>query len=148
MRGLAVLVAASVLVLLTHPGLAAGDPGGRPLATTMSGTQEVPPSDPDASGEASFAINQGQGTVCFDLDWADVDGNVVAAHIHAAPAGVNGPVVVPLFSSFLGGTDSASGCVGDLDKALVKAIRKQPADYYVNVHSTTFPGGAVRGQLG
>jgi hypothetical protein len=41
-----------------------------------------------------------------------------------------------------------SGCTEDVDPDLIKAIRKNPEAYYVNVHSLPdFPGGAVRGQL-
>ena len=88
------------------------------------------------------------GTVCFNLSWENVDGTVFAAHIHLAPAGVNGPIVVPLFEGSFGGTDSVSGCVEDVARDLIKAIRQDPSAYYVNVHSTpNFPGGAIRGQL-
>jgi len=56
---------------------------------------------------------------------------------------------VPLFADTLGGTGGASGCVEDVDPALIKAIRQDPSAYYVNVHSRpNFPGGAIRGQLG
>jgi hypothetical protein len=69
-------------------------------------------------------------------------------HIHLAPAGTNGPIVVPLFAGSFAGTDSASGCVENVDRDLIKAIRQDPSAYYVNVHSTPdFPGGAIRGQL-
>jgi CHRD domain len=121
---------------------------GRPLSTDLSGAEEAPgPGDADATGAADLTLNQGQGEVCFDLSWAQIDGTVVAAHIHEAPAGVPGPIVVPLFEGALAGTDSASDCV-DVEKSLVKDIRKHPADYYVNVHSTPgFEAGAIRGQL-
>ena len=66
-----------------------------------------------------------------------------------APRAVAGPIVVPLFTNVaLAGTDSASGCVSGVSEELLKAIRHDPASYYVNVHSTVFPAGAVRGQLG
>jgi len=129
-------------------GGAAAEPGGKPLSTAMTGDEEAPgPGDGDATGMASFTLNQGQGVVCFDLSWTGVDGTVVAAHIHEAPVGEPGGVVVPLFSGTFGGTASAAGCV-PAERELVKAIRKDPSAYYVNVHSTTFPDGAVRGQLG
>jgi hypothetical protein len=122
---------------------------GRPFATTLTGAAEVPgPGDPDASGTAFITLNQGQGEVCFDLSWAGIDGTVFAAHIHVGPAGVAGPIVVPLFTDVaLSGTDSASGCVSASEE-LIKDIRHDPASYYVNIHSDVFPAGAIRGQLG
>jgi hypothetical protein len=123
--------------------------GGRPFTTTLTGAAEVPPADLDASGSAAILLNQGVGTVCFDLSWENVDGTVFAAHIHVAPAGTNGDIVVPLFAGSFGGTDSVSGCVEGVDRDLIKAIRQDPSAYYVNVHSMpNFPGGAIRGQLG
>jgi hypothetical protein len=145
-----VLIAGLVAALLLMVGAAAADDGGRPFSTAMTGANEAPgPGDPDATGQAVITLNQGQNEVCFQLSWADIDGEVFAAHIHVAPAGSPGPIVVPLFSGSFAGTDSASGCVSNVDPALIKAIRQDPSAYYVNVHSRpNFPGGAIRGQLG
>ena len=131
-------------------GVAAADDGGRPLSTTLTGAEEAPgPGDANATGQADLTLNQGQNEVCFDISWADIDGTVFAGHIHVAPSGVAGPVVVTLFTGSFAGTDSVSGCVQDVDAELIKAIRHDPSAYYVNVHSRpNFPGGAVRGQLG
>jgi hypothetical protein len=124
--------------------------GGRPLATDLSGAEEAPgPGDANATGSAELTLNQGQGRVCFDLSWADIDGTVFAAHIHEGDAGSPGPIVVGLFmGTAFSGTGAESGCVEDIDPDLIKAIRKDPSAYYVNVHSSLFTGGAVRGQLG
>jgi CHRD domain len=101
-----------------------------------------------ATGQADLRLNQGQGRVCFDVSWANVDGMVVAGHIHIAPVGAAGPIVVGLFTGSFAGTDDASGCVEGVDPILIKDIRQHPDDYYVNVHSNPdFPNGAVRGQL-
>jgi CHRD domain-containing protein len=129
------------------PALA--DDGGRPFSTALSGAAEVPgPGDPNASGTASLRLNPGQGEVCFDLSWADIDGEVFAAHIHVAPAGSPGPIVVPLFAGSFGGTGNLSDCVEGVDRDLIRAIIQNPEAYYVNVHSRpNFPGGAIRGQL-
>jgi hypothetical protein len=142
---LAVLAAALVVV-----GVAAADDGGRPFTTALTGAAEVPgPGDPDATGAATVRLNQGLSEVCFDVSWADVDGEVFAAHIHVGSATVAGPVVVTLFTGSFSGTDSVSGCATGVDPELIKAIRHDPEGYYVNVHSRpNFPGGAVRGQLG
>lgn len=143
---------AGALVALAGVGGIAGtaSAGGRPLSTGLSGAEEAPgPGDSNATAQAHLTLNQGLGEVCFDLRWAQIDGTVVAAHLHAGATGTAGPVVVPLFvGTALAGTDAASGCVHKVDPALIKAIRKNPSAYYVNVHSTDFPAGAVRGQLG
>lgn len=120
------------------------DQGGRPLSANLTGPAEVPvPGDPDGSGSATVTLNQGQAEVCFELSVANIE-PAFAAHIHVGAAGVPGPVVVGLAPPTTG---SSSGCVTDVDPELIKAIRQNPAGYYVNVHNASFPGGAVRGQL-
>jgi hypothetical protein len=120
--------------------------GGRPFSTALTGAAEAPgPGDPDGSGQADFTLNQGQGQVCFEITLADITLPATGAHIHVAPEGVPGPVVVPLTPPDASG--SSSGCVEDVDRDLIKAIRQDPAGYYVNVHNADFPDGAVRGQL-
>jgi hypothetical protein len=125
------------------------DHGGRPLATTLSGANEVNAEgvpnqgDPDGSGVAVVTLNQGQGEVCINMTLSNIAPPTMA-HIHAAPAGTNGPIVVnftPLISGF-----SVNGCVS-ADPALIKQIRQHPELYYVNAHNVDFPAGAVRGQL-
>jgi CHRD domain len=116
---------------------------GRPFSTTMTGGEEVPgPGDPDGSGEAFITLNHGSGEVCFQLTVSDI-APATAAHIHEAPAGVAGPIVVGLTPPTGG---SSSGCVS-ADRDLIKDIIQNPAEYYVNVHNAGFPAGAVRGQL-
>jgi len=134
--GAAAAVAATMLIVLP---VGAAEDSGRPLSGELSGTAEVPPADPDGSGTAFITLNQGQGRVCWQLTWSNI-GAPFAAHIHAAPAGVNGPIVVPL-------SPIDGGCTNAQD-ALIKAIRQNPEGYYVNIHNTEFPGGAIRGQLG
>jgi CHRD domain len=109
----------------------------------MTGTEEAPgPGDPDGSGEAVFTLNHGLGQVCFQLTVMDI-APATAAHIHVAPPGVPGPVVVGLTPPTGG---FSSGCV-TADRDLIKDIIQNPDAYYVNVHNADFPAGAVRGQL-
>jgi hypothetical protein len=54
-------------------------------------------------------------------------------------------VVVPLTPPDESGM--STGCVSDVDPALIEAIVTRPARYYGNVHTTDFPAGAIRGQL-
>lgn len=101
------------------------------------------PADPDGTGFASITLNVGQARVCWEISVSNIV-PAFAAHIHVAPAGVNGPIVVPLSPSTTG---SSSGCGENVDPALIQAIIDHPEQYHVNVHNAPFPGGAVRGQL-
>lgn len=139
-----VLIAAAGSVLPAFAGAhTAGNMGGRPMSVDMSGAFEVPgPGDPDGSGTAIFTLNQGLGMVCWELTVENID-PATAAHIHRAPAGQAGPVVIPLSAPTEG---MSSGCA-DVDSALVMEIRQSPEMFYVNVHNAAYPAGAVRGQF-
>lgn len=117
--------------------------GGRPISVDLTGAAEAPgPGDPDGSGTASFTFNAGTGEVCFEYSVTGV-APLTAAHIHVAPAGSPGPVVIPMLpSSPTGG----SGCV-TADRSLIVAILMDPSAYYFNVHNSEFQPGALRGQL-
>jgi len=135
-----------MIILLTLLALAsiAAD-GGRKFTTTLTGAAEAPgPGDPDGSGSASLSLNPGVEMVCFELSVSGIALPATGAHIHRAVAGSPGPVVVPLIPPGESGT--SSGCVS-ASRDLILAIMQNPDGYYVNVHSTEFPAGAVRGQL-
>jgi hypothetical protein len=120
--------------------------GGRPFHTDLSGANEVPgPGDPDGNGHAVIILNQGQGLVCFELSVSNILLPASAAHIHVGGEDVAGPVVVGL-SPAPDESGSSQGCV-EADAQLIKTIRQNPEEYYVNVHNADFPAGAVRGQL-
>jgi CHRD domain len=119
--------------------------GGRPLTATMTGAAEVPgPGDSDGSGTATLRLNPGQGKICFVLTAANITLPAAAAHIHPGAAGVAGGVLVGLAAP--DATGMAAGCVS-APRATIKAILKQPSSYYVNVHTSDFANGAIRGQL-
>jgi hypothetical protein len=117
--------------------------GGRPFSVELSGSNEVSEGDPDGAGTAYLTLNQGKGEVCFELSYFDIE-TPTRAHIHAAPVGANGPIVVAFFDFVA--PPPTEGCV-EADKELIKQIRQNPEGYYVNVHNAEFPGGAIRGQL-
>lgn len=118
------------------------DNGGRPLSTMLWGANETGPGDPDGSGYFSMTLNQGQGTISYELYVEDI-ATPTGAHIHFAPRGVAGGVVVGLTPPVNG----MSMGVIEVDQMLIKAIRQNPSAYYVNVHNATYRAGAIRGQL-
>ena len=132
-----------VLTVLTFTSIAAD--GGRPFTVSLTGAEEAPgPGDPDGSGTASITLNPGQEEVCWEIHVSNIALPATGAHIHLAPAGSPGPVVVPL--SAPDATGHSAGC-RTVAQDLIKNIMKNPQDYYINVHSTEHPAGAVRGQL-
>lgn len=142
MRRLIVLVVTLAVVAL--PAVASA--GGRPFVVPMTGADERPgPGDPDGTGTAWITLNHGQGEVCWVIVVEDITLPAAAAHIHIAPVTDPGPVVVPLSAPGADGT--TSGCLTGVDQELIKAIQQNPSAYYVNVHTSDFPAGAVRGQL-
>jgi hypothetical protein len=141
-RHFAVLAFVAGLIALLALASTAAATGGAKRATTMSGAEEVPPADPDGTGLAVITLNVGQASVCWELTVSNI-APATAAHIHVAPVGVNGPVVVALSPPTSG---SSSGCT-TADPALIQNIIDNPEQYYVNVHNAEFPGGAIRGQL-
>ena len=115
------------------------------LFTRMTGEKEVPgPGDPDGEGFAGIKINHETDTVCWAIFVKDIMLPATAAHIHAAPKGEPGDIVVTL--SPPGANGRSRGCT-TADSALLDDIAANPGQYYVNVHNEEYPGGAVRGQL-
>jgi hypothetical protein len=135
-----------VMILLAITALAsiAAD-GGRRFTTTLTGAAEAPgPGDPDGSGTATVTLNPGQGEVCWEIQVTGITLPASAAHIHDAPVGEPGPVVVGLSGPDASGF--ASGCTS-ADREQILDIILHPEEYYVNVHNSDYPGGALRGQL-
>lgn len=160
-RIVAVTVAACAAILLVAGALASAKVKpqaqsrskakleNRALFAVLTGRKEV-----DATGQRGVGDLDGRGSftaivngdqLCFGITVKHI-GDPVAAHIHKAKPSLAGPVVVPLTQPSHGDPGASSGCV-TVDAALARAILKHPHRYYANVHTTAFPGGAVRGQL-
>lgn len=127
----------------------AGGHGGAPFHVAM--TQEVTHTpvwagDADGVGRAILTFNLGQQQVCWELEVDDISLPATASHIHQAPAGVRGAIVLPLTAPDATGT--SSGCAQGVSRELIHSILTSPTSFYVNVHTSDYPAGAVRGQFG
>jgi hypothetical protein len=128
-----------------------------PYLARMTGGPELtsgtPTGDVDGTGVAAVTVDiinpvdQVSGAdVCWDLSYSGLTGTPTLAHIHQGAAGVNGPIVIPFVPFDQLGPSSATGCTA-AGATLAQQILDDPAGFYVNVHTTDFPLGAIRGQL-
>jgi hypothetical protein len=139
------------LTILSVVGASEATAQGVQLFATLNGHNEVSPTtgqlgagDPNGYGAAAV-ITVTANRLCFVIAVHDID-RPILAHIHEGPAGRNGPIRVPLKPPTSGSPGTSAGCV-TVDPGLLTRIRNTPKQFYVNVHTTAFPGGAIRGQL-
>lgn len=140
--------------------------------THLSGKEEVPVRDTEAQGQAIFQVSPDGQSVSFRLIASNIE-NILQAHIHCGAAGVNGPILVWLYpappsppvvtlipgrhdgvlatgtfdtSHVLPRPDSAA-CPGGVASLADVLARIRSGQAYVNVHTTQFPPGEIRGQI-
>jgi hypothetical protein len=149
--------AAAVILVCTLAATAiagAAEPAATTFVAVLTPEAEVPActtATNAAGGVAVFhVVDEATGTVSYRIVTHNLPGTTFAAHIHVAPAGVAGPIVQP--TPITPGADN--GVIGEgtfSDPALLAAIRADPQNYYVNVHTSPpgvgCPSGAARGQL-
>lgn len=142
---------------------APGDTVDRPEVFTSTITvdvdaEQVAGESGDATGTYVLELNSDEDIVCFDITISDADDTPespapTANHIHVAPEGEAGPPIwaFPNPEMNADGDLVTQGClqasyIGDTDDTLAD-VEADPAGFYVDYHSATFPGGEVRGQL-
>ena len=136
------LLAVLTVVVAVVVGSAGAASAVEVFTTELQGEEEVSRTgDLDGSGIAVVAVAPEVGLICYGIGVFGI-APATAAHIHEAPRGEAGPIVVGLNPPTNG---FSGGCVADPEEAA--AIAEDPSQYYVNVHNAEFPGGALRGQL-
>ncbi len=141
-------VGAAVVGIALAAPLASAKPGGTP-AIPLNTAQETTGATGDASGFFSYTIDGDE--LCYTLSVADLSVAPFAAHIHAGPRHVAGPISITLVHP-AGTTATSSACVtaadgSDMTPAELASLAADPRATYVNVHTSSWPGGEVRGQL-
>jgi hypothetical protein len=111
---------------------------------TLLGANEAPTrADPTAVGFAEVTVDTSSSTVSWAILAPDL-ANVIASHIHRGGTTIAGPIVIPFNQPFPNGFSMGSASVAP---DLIAELIANPANFYVNVHNTQFPGGAIRGPL-
>lgn len=118
--------------------------GAAVLVASLEGRNEV--TSGATAGHALELIGIQGNTLSYSVSWRGIGAPTEAA-IHAGARGVDGPVVVPLFTTPRRSGGFASGSVTVSDPTLLDALRSNPGGFYADLHTTAFPDGAVRAQL-
>ena len=121
------------------------------LHAKLTAKSETTGSTSVAKGHVTIKVRR-DGTIEFKTKILNRNHETfVAGHVHLAPVGVAGPVVVPLFVSPSPPTSARQikqrGVATPNAGTTGAALCQNPSAYYVNYHTTAFPGGAIRGQL-
>jgi CHRD domain len=152
--GAAACVAAVAVVAVMALPASGTAPQGSAFFAILDGEHEIPDADPDGYGTFSGGFRELAGpntSFCWGLTVFRI-GTPQAAHIHQGGPTANGPIRIPLNpppSSGLSGRSANCLNVPDTVANAIKAsVAANPtAAFYVNVHTSQFAGGAVRGQL-
>ncbi|HEV2847271.1 MAG TPA: CHRD domain-containing protein [Thermoanaerobaculia bacterium] len=153
------------LMAVTVPAFAQGGT----FTTRLRPFEEVPSIASPAGGNFQGTLNEDGTEMAYELTYARTEGAVTQAHIHLAQRGVNGGIMVFLCSNLGNGPAGTPACppaggtvTGTFDSGdiigpaaqgvapgeLFTLLRAARAGFaYVNVHSTVYPGGELRGQL-
>ena len=110
------------------------------LIADISGANEVPPTESITTGSGWFVLNQDANTLSFNITYEGLDSEETGAHIHGpAPVGVDAAVLftLPSENPKIGVWNYDEGQETDILSGLT----------YVNIHSSEFPGGEIRGQI-
>lgn len=110
------------------------------ITVKLTGAQEVPEVATQAQGEGSLKVGD-DGSISGTITTTNLTATM--AHIHQAPAGANGGVVVPLEQSGKDGWAVPTGA--QLTAEQLTSLKA--GDMYINVHSEAYPGGEIRGQI-
>jgi hypothetical protein len=151
-----VAVAAAMLL-----SAAAASAATQVYSFNLSGLQEVPSNGSPAAGSMQITIDDTANVISYQFTGFNFIGTFTMAHIHRALAGANGPVVydlvpaadysgpvtfgpsisIPNSWALLGQNET------NMAAGLGALINAAPWNYYVNIHTSAFPGGEIRGQL-
>ena len=129
MRTLPIIAALVATFVLAAPANAAV----KRLEANLKGSAAT---DADGSGKAKLRMNRERRRVCFTITVKDIDDHRRS----------DGGIVVPLIEAPAAG-NRFTGCMEDVSRAVIRRIVRRPRRYYVNVHTTPFPGGAIQGTL-
>ena len=159
MRWNKLIVLISLLVLLFFTGSSCRQTDFVGLSTSylkrdipMSGAQETPATPSSAQGTMDVSYSKTTKVLSYKITWQNLADTITGIHIHGlAPAGYPAGIVQNILTTknetafpHSAGTYSGSLLVDDI---LIKEENLLNGLYYLNIHTKTYPGGEIRGQI-
>ncbi len=170
------VIVLSLFVFAAASAVALPQGGFKQIKEFLTGYEEVPSVSTAANGQFKAKISNDETHIDWELSYSDLEGSIQQAHIHFGNVGVNGGIAVFLCTNLGNGPAGIQPCpaspanisgtifaadvspnipataaarnqglnTGELDE-FIKAVRAGAT--YVNVHSTTWPGGEIRSQI-
>lgn len=153
-RAYTVLTVAGIFLLLfSNCKKKDNRPSGPPIYkadVVLSGANENPPVTTTGSGTAAITYNQATKTIAYTIAWqlGSTTATTTGMHFHGSETGsntTNSPIVIEI----TGITSASSGTVSGTTRALTDVEHNQllAGKWYVNIHSSTVPGGEIRGNI-
>jgi hypothetical protein len=139
----ACIAALAAVAVIALPASGTAPPGSAVFAKLDGEHGPLP--DADVDGYGTFSAGFRGTSFCYGMQVFRI-GNPTAAHIHQGGVNTDGPIRVTLAVPASGLSGARAACT-TLTTTLANAIKANPGAYYVNVHNSTFPNGAIRGQL-
>lgn len=132
----------SIIFLFLGIGSLSAENGQLLFIAEMNAGNEVPAVRSDANGLMTFLLSEDRSKVEIHGAFANITGSVTGCHIHIGDDNSNGPVAVDLTSFISGNRIKATLPIPNLFIELAVS-----GELYVNLHSSVFPSGEIRGQL-
>lgn len=153
----ACLAFVSSILMFTGPASAAAQEvatahrqGNYQFSVQLTGNELRDGGDRDGRGAAWLKFDPYRETACYFISWERLRGAVTAFHLHVAPRRSDGPHWIDFFNDrHLDGERGtwAWNCVHS-PRGKILAIVESPSEFYLNLHTTAYEKGALRGQLG
>jgi Cu/Zn superoxide dismutase len=140
----AVLAAGVGTAVLAPRALRAASLGVVDLVAVASGADETPANTSTATAIGHFSVSADHTKLVYDVKVSGLSSDAVAMHLHMAPRGKAGPIMIGLDTPVDG---RAVGCVTGLKSTDVDALLDPNQVLYMNIHTKNFPGGEIRGQV-
>jgi hypothetical protein len=163
-RNIALIAAILVVAVAGFASVASGHGEKQSFKATLGGFQEVPAVSTTGSGEFRMRLGEDGDTLEYELTYSGLTGTASAAHIHVGQKGVDGGVAAflcgggdkpacPATEGTVSGVIAAADVIGPAEQGIAAgefeeffhAVRHRLT--YVNVHTSTFPEGEIRGQV-